>query len=127
MPSFHTYCWQGFPAPPLQLSDEPYLELMHMIAVASRTGVENEGDTYPPHPAEAVEAVEAVEKIIEIGRPSRLKDVSSTSTSTARLHIHQGSHDRDERGRPGVLARRAATHPFRQSPWPRPPTRSERQ
>ncbi|BBZ30347.1 fatty oxidation protein FadB [Mycolicibacterium madagascariense] len=58
----------GYPAPPLQLSDELNLELMHKIAVASRKGVEDAGGTYEPHPAEAV-----VEKMIEIGRPSRLK------------------------------------------------------
>jgi len=58
----------GYPAPPLQLSDELNLELMHKIAVASRKGVEDEGGTYVPHPAEAV-----VEKMIELGRPSRLK------------------------------------------------------
>ena len=57
----------GYPAPPLQLSDELNLELMHKIAVASRKGVEDEGGTYTPHPAEAV-----VEKMIELGRPSRL-------------------------------------------------------
>ncbi len=58
----------GYPAPPLQLSDELNLELMHKIAVATRKGVEATGGTYEPHPAEAV-----VEKMIEIGRPSRLK------------------------------------------------------
>jgi len=58
----------GYPAPPLQLSDELNLELMHKIAVASRKGVEDAGGTYQPHPAEGV-----VEKMIEIGRPSRLK------------------------------------------------------
>ncbi|ART72240.1 3-hydroxyacyl-CoA dehydrogenase [Mycobacterium dioxanotrophicus] len=58
----------GYPAAPLQLSDELNLELMHKIAVASRKGVEDEGGTYVPHPAEAV-----VEKMIELGRPSRLK------------------------------------------------------
>jgi 3-hydroxyacyl-CoA dehydrogenase/enoyl-CoA hydratase/3-hydroxybutyryl-CoA epimerase len=58
----------GYPAPPLQLSDELNLELMHKIAVASRKGVEDAGGTYTPHPAEAV-----VEKMIELGRPSRLK------------------------------------------------------
>src|ERR1700712_344822 len=58
----------GYPAPPLQLSDELNLELMHKIAVASRKGVEDDGGTYEAHPAEAV-----VEKMIEIGRPSRLK------------------------------------------------------
>jgi 3-hydroxyacyl-CoA dehydrogenase / enoyl-CoA hydratase / 3-hydroxybutyryl-CoA epimerase len=58
----------GYPAPPLQLSDELNLELMHKIAVASRKGVEDEGGTYQPHPAEAV-----VEKMISLERPSRLK------------------------------------------------------
>jgi len=58
----------GYPAPPLQLSDELNLELMHKIAVASRKGVEDDGGTYEPHPAEAV-----VEKMIELERPSRLK------------------------------------------------------
>ncbi|BBY25924.1 3-hydroxyacyl-CoA dehydrogenase NAD-binding domain-containing protein [Mycolicibacterium sediminis] len=58
----------GYPAPPLQLSDELNLELMHKIAVASRKGIEDAGGTYEPHPAEAV-----VEKMIELERPSRLK------------------------------------------------------
>src|SRR6202022_4682052 len=58
----------GYPAPPLQLSDELNLELMHKIATATRKGVEDAGGTYEPHPAEAV-----VEKMIELGRPSRLK------------------------------------------------------
>jgi 3-hydroxyacyl-CoA dehydrogenase / enoyl-CoA hydratase / 3-hydroxybutyryl-CoA epimerase len=58
----------GYPAPPLQLSDELNLELMHKIAVATRKGVEDAGGSYEPHPAEAV-----VEKMIELGRSSRLK------------------------------------------------------
>uniref|UniRef100_UPI003F9E0D44 3-hydroxyacyl-CoA dehydrogenase NAD-binding domain-containing protein n=1 Tax=Mycobacterium sp. TaxID=1785 RepID=UPI003F9E0D44 len=58
----------GYPAPPLQLSDELNLELMHKIAVATRQGVEDAGGTYEPHPAEAV-----VEKMIELGRSGRLK------------------------------------------------------
>ncbi len=58
----------GYPAPPLQLSDELNLELMHKIAVATRNGVEDAGGTYEPHPAEAV-----VEKMIELGRSGRLK------------------------------------------------------
>jgi 3-hydroxyacyl-CoA dehydrogenase/enoyl-CoA hydratase/3-hydroxybutyryl-CoA epimerase len=58
----------GYPAPPLQLSDELNLELMHKIATATRKGVEDAGGTYQPHPAEAV-----VEKMIELERPSRLK------------------------------------------------------
>ena len=64
----HAGSQAGYPAPPLQLSDELNLELMHKIAVATRKGVEDAGGTYEPHPAEAV-----VEKMIEIGRPSRLK------------------------------------------------------
>src|ERR1700736_637622 len=58
----------GYPAPPLQLSDELNLELMHKIAVATRKGIEDDGGTYHPHPAEAV-----VEKMIEVGRSGRLK------------------------------------------------------
>ncbi|MGK2881390.1 MAG: 3-hydroxyacyl-CoA dehydrogenase NAD-binding domain-containing protein [Mycobacterium sp.] len=58
----------GYPAAPLQLSDELNLELMHKIGVASRKGIEDAGGTYEPHPAEAV-----IEKMIEVGRPSRLK------------------------------------------------------
>jgi 3-hydroxyacyl-CoA dehydrogenase/enoyl-CoA hydratase/3-hydroxybutyryl-CoA epimerase len=65
----HAGSQAGYPAPPLQLSDELNLELMHKIATATRKGVEDAGGTYEPHPAEAV-----VEKMIEIGRPSRLKD-----------------------------------------------------
>ncbi len=63
----HAGAQAGYPAPPLQLSDELNLELMHKIAVASRKGIEDAGGKYEPHPAEAV-----VEKMIEIGRPSRL-------------------------------------------------------
>jgi 3-hydroxyacyl-CoA dehydrogenase / enoyl-CoA hydratase / 3-hydroxybutyryl-CoA epimerase len=58
----------GYPAPPLQLSDELNMELMQKIAAATRKGVEDAGGTYQPHPAEAV-----VDKMIELGRPSRLK------------------------------------------------------
>lgn len=58
----------GYPAAPLQLSDELNLELMHKIAVATRLGEEEAGRVHVPHPAEAV-----VEKMIELGRPSRLK------------------------------------------------------
>ena len=58
----------GYPAPPLQLSDELNLELMHKIAVATRKAVEDAGGTYEPHPAEAV-----VEKMIELDRSGRLK------------------------------------------------------
>jgi 3-hydroxyacyl-CoA dehydrogenase/enoyl-CoA hydratase/3-hydroxybutyryl-CoA epimerase len=64
----HAGSQAGYPAPPLQLSDELNLELMHKIAAASRKGVEEAGGKYEPHPAEAV-----VEKMIELERPSRLK------------------------------------------------------
>jgi 3-hydroxyacyl-CoA dehydrogenase/enoyl-CoA hydratase/3-hydroxybutyryl-CoA epimerase len=64
----HAGSQAGYPAPPLQLSDELNLELMHKIATASRKGVEDAGGKYEPHPAEAV-----VEKMIELERPSRLK------------------------------------------------------
>lgn len=64
----HAGSQAGYPAPPLQLSDELNLELMHKIATATRKGVEDAGGAYEPHPAEAV-----VEKMIELGRPSRLK------------------------------------------------------
>ena len=57
----------GYPAPPLQLSDELNLELMQKIANATRQAVEAAGQTYVPHPAE-----EVVNKMIELGRPSRL-------------------------------------------------------
>ena len=63
----HAGAQAGYPAPPLQLSDELNLELMHKIALATRKGVEDAGRVHVPHPAEAV-----VEKMIEAGRPSRL-------------------------------------------------------
>jgi 3-hydroxyacyl-CoA dehydrogenase/enoyl-CoA hydratase/3-hydroxybutyryl-CoA epimerase len=63
----HAGSQAGYPAPPLQLSDELNMELMHKIAVASRKGIEDAGGTYHAHPAEAV-----VEKMIELKRPSRL-------------------------------------------------------
>ncbi|MGB3894095.1 MAG: 3-hydroxyacyl-CoA dehydrogenase NAD-binding domain-containing protein [Mycolicibacter sinensis] len=58
----------GYPAAPLQLSDELNLELMHKIAVATREGIEAAGGTYEKQMNETV-----VEKMIELGRPSRLK------------------------------------------------------
>ncbi|MEB3022894.1 3-hydroxyacyl-CoA dehydrogenase NAD-binding domain-containing protein [[Mycobacterium] crassicus] len=58
----------GYPAAPLQLSDELNLELMHKIAVATREGIEAAGGTYTKQMNEIV-----VEKMIELGRPSRLK------------------------------------------------------
>jgi 3-hydroxyacyl-CoA dehydrogenase/enoyl-CoA hydratase/3-hydroxybutyryl-CoA epimerase len=57
----------GYPAPPLQLSDELNLELMQKIAKATRAGAQAAGQDYTPHPAEDV-----VNKMIEVGRPSRL-------------------------------------------------------
>ncbi|MGH3957742.1 3-hydroxyacyl-CoA dehydrogenase NAD-binding domain-containing protein [Mycobacterium sp.] len=63
----HAGSQAGYPAPPLQLSDELNMELMAKIAKATREGVEAAGQTYTPHPAEAV-----VAKMIELGRPSRL-------------------------------------------------------
>jgi 3-hydroxyacyl-CoA dehydrogenase/enoyl-CoA hydratase/3-hydroxybutyryl-CoA epimerase len=57
----------GYPAPPLQLSDELNLELMAKIATATREGVEAAGQTYTPHPAEAV-----IHKMLELQRPSKL-------------------------------------------------------
>jgi 3-hydroxyacyl-CoA dehydrogenase/enoyl-CoA hydratase/3-hydroxybutyryl-CoA epimerase len=64
----HAGTQAGYPAAPLQLSDELNLELMHKIALATRKGVEDAGGKYEPHPAELV-----VEKMIELGRPSKLK------------------------------------------------------
>lgn len=58
----------GYPAAPLQLSDELNLELMQKIANETRKATEAAGGTHDAHPAEAV-----VNKMIEIGRPSRLK------------------------------------------------------
>jgi 3-hydroxyacyl-CoA dehydrogenase / enoyl-CoA hydratase / 3-hydroxybutyryl-CoA epimerase len=63
----HAGSQAGYPAPPLQLSDELNMELMAKIAAATRKGVEDAGGTYQPHPAEAV-----VTKMIELGRPSKL-------------------------------------------------------
>ena len=57
----------GYPAPPLQLSDELNMELMAKIAKATREGVQAAGGTYQPHPAERV-----VDNMIELGRPSKL-------------------------------------------------------
>lgn len=64
----HAGTQAGYPAAPLQLSDELNLELMHKIATATRKAVEDAGGTYEPHPAELV-----VEKMIAAGRPSKLK------------------------------------------------------
>jgi len=63
----HAGSQAGYPAPPLQLSDELNMELMAKIAKATRQGVEAAGGTYVPHPAE-----EVVNKMIELGRPGKL-------------------------------------------------------
>jgi 3-hydroxyacyl-CoA dehydrogenase/enoyl-CoA hydratase/3-hydroxybutyryl-CoA epimerase len=63
----HAGSQAGYPAPPLQLSDELNLELMQKIAKATRQAAEAAGQTYTPHPAEDV-----VNKMIEAGRPSKL-------------------------------------------------------
>ncbi len=56
----------GYPAPPLQLSDELNMELMAKIPPRRRKGVEDAGGKYEPHPAEAV-----INKMIELaGRAS---------------------------------------------------------
>ncbi len=57
----------GYPAPPLQLSDELNLELMAKIATATREGIEGAGQAYSPHPAEAV-----IHKMLELERPGKL-------------------------------------------------------
>ena len=64
----HAGSQAGYPAPPLQLSDELNLELMHKIAVATREGIEAAGGSYQKQMNEVV-----VEKMIELGRPGRLK------------------------------------------------------
>ena len=58
----------GYPVGALQLADELNMELFLKIRNESKAGVEAEGKTYVPHPAEAI-----VEKMVEIGRPGRLK------------------------------------------------------
>jgi 3-hydroxyacyl-CoA dehydrogenase/enoyl-CoA hydratase/3-hydroxybutyryl-CoA epimerase len=63
----HAGSQAGYPAPPLQLSDELNMELMNKIVAANRKGAEEAGKVYIPHPADAV-----IEKMIEAGRPSRL-------------------------------------------------------
>jgi len=63
----HAGSQAGYPASPLQLTDELNMELMAKIAKATRLGAEKVGQNYTPHPAEDV-----VSKMIELGRPSRL-------------------------------------------------------
>ena len=59
----------GYPAPPLQLSDELNLELMHKIAAATRKAADDAGVAYTPHPAEAV--VEGIATCYELLRDNR--------------------------------------------------------
>ena len=90
----HAGTQAGYPAPPLQLSDELNLELMHKIAVASRKGIEDAGGTYSPHPAEAV-----VEKMIEAGRPSRLSGAGFYEyTDGKRTNLWPGLRDTFQSG-----------------------------
>ncbi|GAA5119036.1 3-hydroxyacyl-CoA dehydrogenase NAD-binding domain-containing protein [Haloechinothrix salitolerans] len=57
----------GFPAPPLQLSDELALTLMQKIRQETRAGVEAAGGTWTPHGSEAV-----VDRMVdEFGRKGR--------------------------------------------------------
>ncbi|HET6561822.1 MAG TPA: 3-hydroxyacyl-CoA dehydrogenase NAD-binding domain-containing protein [Marmoricola sp.] len=58
----------GYPVGPLQISDELNLELMVKIRNATKAGVERDGGTYTPHPAEQV-----IDRMIELGRPSKLE------------------------------------------------------
>jgi 3-hydroxyacyl-CoA dehydrogenase/enoyl-CoA hydratase/3-hydroxybutyryl-CoA epimerase len=58
----------GYPVGPLQITDELNMELMVKIRNATKAGVEREGGTYTPHPAE-----EVIAKMIELGRSSKLK------------------------------------------------------
>ncbi|GGC73297.1 enoyl-CoA hydratase/isomerase family protein [Hoyosella rhizosphaerae] len=57
----------GYPAPPLQLSDELTLTLMQKIRNETRAAVEAEGKDFPDHPGNAV-----VDKMVdELGRKGR--------------------------------------------------------
>ncbi|MDV6011714.1 3-hydroxyacyl-CoA dehydrogenase NAD-binding domain-containing protein [Haloechinothrix sp. LS1_15] len=57
----------GFPAPPLQLSDELTLTLMQKIRKETKAGVEAAGGTWTPHGADAV-----VDRMVdEFDRPSK--------------------------------------------------------
>ena len=99
----HAGSQAGYPAPPLQLSDELNLELMHKIADATRKGVEDAGGTYEPHPAEAV-----VEKMIELGRPSRLKGAGLLRVRRRQAHRAVAGSARDVQVR--FVAAAAAGH-----------------
>jgi 3-hydroxyacyl-CoA dehydrogenase/enoyl-CoA hydratase/3-hydroxybutyryl-CoA epimerase len=58
----------GYPAAPLQLSDELNLELLQKVSAQNEAGAVGEFQVYQRHPGEDV-----VDRMIEIGRPSRLK------------------------------------------------------
>ncbi|MCF8608774.1 3-hydroxyacyl-CoA dehydrogenase NAD-binding domain-containing protein [Gordonia sp. HY285] len=56
----------GYPAPPLQLSDELTLTLMQKIRKETETAAKAEGADYPDHGSYAV-----VDKMVELGRTSK--------------------------------------------------------
>jgi 3-hydroxyacyl-CoA dehydrogenase/enoyl-CoA hydratase/3-hydroxybutyryl-CoA epimerase len=58
----------GYPAPVLQLSDEPNLELMAKIRKATQAGIEAEGGEWREHPASAV-----IDRMLEEGRAGKLR------------------------------------------------------
>lgn len=80
----------GYPVGPLQITDELNMELMVKIRNATKAGVEAEGGTYAPHPAERV-----IDTMIEAGRPSKLKGAGFYEYDDAgkRLGLWQGLTD----------------------------------
>ncbi len=80
----------GYPVGPLQISDELNMELMVKIRNATKAGVEAEGGSYTPHPAEKV-----IDTMIEAGRPSKLKGAGFYEYDDAgrRLGMWQGLAD----------------------------------
>ena len=58
----------GFPTGVLQISDELNLKLMKKISVSFKEGVEVEGGTWTPEPAD-----EVVDKMLELDRPGKLE------------------------------------------------------
>ncbi|MGO3327430.1 3-hydroxyacyl-CoA dehydrogenase NAD-binding domain-containing protein [Gordonia sp. (in: high G+C Gram-positive bacteria)] len=74
----------GYPAPPLQLSDELTLTLMQKIRKETQTAAEAAGIDYPDHGSYAV-----VDKMVELGRTSK-KD-------------GKGFYDYDEEGKRGLI------------------------
>ncbi len=57
----------GYPAPVLQLMDELSLKLMRKIREETRRGVESDGGTWTPHPADAI----VDRMVLEFERPGR--------------------------------------------------------